>query len=193
MIVPEFMESLTRRWWLVALQGVAAIIFGLAAWVWPGITLGVLVALFGAYVLIDGILALASGASTRSWALILGGIAGIGAGIVTFFFPGITALALLAFIAAWAIMTGLLEIVAGIEFRRAITNEWLVILGGVLSVIFGLILVVHPGAGALAIVWLIGAYAVVIGIIELAFAFRLHGWHDQASHQVRREHGHAAV
>jgi uncharacterized membrane protein HdeD (DUF308 family) len=174
------LDALTQRWWVVALRGVAAVIFGILALVWPGITLGALVLLFGAYALVDGVFALWTAATggpaasgRRPW-LVLEGVAGVAAGILTFVWPGITALALLAVIAAWAFVTGVLEIVAAVRLRREIEGEWLLVLSGVLSVVFGILLIIDPAAGALAVTWLIGAYAIVFGAILLGLATRLY-------------------
>ena len=172
----EAIGELPRHWWVVALRGLAAIVFGILAFIWPGITLAVLVLFFGAYAIVDGGLALYAATRARGehiWGPLLEGIVGIGAGLVAFFWPGITALALLYVIAFWAIFTGVLEVYAAIRMRQVIKNEWALVLSGVVSVLFGILLVVQPGAGALAVVWLIGIYAVVFGIAMLAFAWRL--------------------
>jgi uncharacterized membrane protein HdeD (DUF308 family) len=174
----EAIAELPRYWWLVASRGLAAIIFGILAFVWPGITLQVLILFFSAYVIVDGALELYAATRTRGqhvWASVLEGLVGIAAGLVAFFWPGITALALVVVIAVWAIVTGTMEVIAAVELRRVITNEWFLILSGLLSVAFGVLLLVQPGAGALAIVWLIGAYAVIFGVGMLAFAWRLRG------------------
>lgn len=172
---------LARNWWALALRGLVAVLFGLATFVWPELSLAVLVALFGAYSLVDGILAVvaavrAAGRDTRWWALLLEGALGIGAGIVTFVWPAITTLVLLLLIAVWAIATGVLEIIAAIRLRREITGEWLLALSGVASVLFGLILALRPGEGALVVSWIIGAYAIFFGVVVLALAFRLRSW-----------------
>ena len=169
-------DQLARYWWVVALRGIAAILFGVLAFVWPGITLAVLVILFGAYALVDGILGLIAalrGETQHRLALALEGVVSVVAGLVAFVWPGLTALALLYIIAFWAIVTGALEIFAAVRLRRIITNELGLIIGGVLSVLFGIVLLVAPGAGALAVVFLIGAYAIVFGIALLGLAWRL--------------------
>jgi uncharacterized membrane protein HdeD (DUF308 family) len=171
---------LARNWWVFALRGVLAIVFGVLAFIWPGVTLLILVLLFGAYALVDGILAVIAGIASygrneRWWAELLAGVAGIAFGIVTVVWPGTTALVLLWFIAAWAVVTGVLEIVAAIQLRRVITGEWMMVLSGLLSILVGVLLVLFPGAGALGLTWLIGAYAIVFGIVLLILAFRLRG------------------
>jgi uncharacterized membrane protein HdeD (DUF308 family) len=174
------LEKFSHNWWMFAVRGVAAIIFGVLALIWPGQTLQALVLVFGAYALVDGTFAIfASIASHRYferwWAVLLEGVAGVVIGLMTFFWPGITALVLLYFIAAWALITGVFEIVAAIQLRRVITGEWMLILGGLLSIVFSVLLVVFPGVGAVSVIWLIGIYAVVFGVSEIFFAFRLRG------------------
>jgi uncharacterized membrane protein HdeD (DUF308 family) len=169
-------DDLARHWWVIALRGLAAVLFGVLAFAWPGMTLAVLVLLFGAYALIDGILAVAvaaRGGTDHRWVLGLEGVVGVLAGLATFAFPGLTALVLLYIIAFWAILTGVLEVTAAVRLRRAITNEWGLIIGGVLSVVFGIVLIAAPGAGALAVVFLIGAYAVLFGVTLLTLSWRL--------------------
>jgi uncharacterized membrane protein HdeD (DUF308 family) len=170
---------LARNWWALVLRGLAAILFGVLAFAWPGITLFVLVLFFGAYMLVDGIFAIvaavrAAGEEDRWWLLLIQGILGVLAGLVAIFWPGLTALALLYFIAAWAIVTGIMEIVAAIRLRREIEGEWALALSGALSVLFGVLLVVLPApAGLLSLVWLIGAYAVATGVLLLILGFRV--------------------
>lgn len=173
------MLVIARNWWAIALRGVIAILFGLAAFFWPGLTLFALVFLFGAYALIDGILSLiaafrAAEHHTRWWPLLIVGLAGIAAGLLTFFYPGVTAIALLYIIAAWAIITGIFQIIAAFQLRREIANEWLLGLSGLAAVIFGILAMVMPRARALAIVWLIGIYAIIFGLLQLGLAYRLH-------------------
>ena len=168
----------SRNWWVFVLRGVLAILFGIVAWVWPGLTVSALVILFGAYAFVNGIFAVFAGIASfgenrRWWAELLVGIAGIILGILTFFWPGVTALALLYLIAAWAIVSGVFEIGAAIELRKAIDNEWLLGIGGVVSVIFGLILIFFPGSGAISLVWVIGIYAIIFGVLLIALGFRL--------------------
>jgi len=174
------LEKFTQNWWMYAVRGVVAVIFGVLALIWPGQTLQALVLVFGAYALVDGIFAIFAGIAShryfeRWWAVLLEGIVGVVIGLLTFFWPNITALVLLYFIAGWALITGIFEIVAAIQLRSVITGEWMMILGGLLSIIFGILLFVFPGAGAVSLVWLIGIYAVVFGISEIFFAFRLRG------------------
>jgi uncharacterized membrane protein HdeD (DUF308 family) len=175
-LVKERLASiLSRGWWLLLLRGIVAIAFGVLTWSQPGISLAVLVLVFGAYSMADGILgiwtAVAGGEHHEHWwVLLLGGLLGVG--ILTFFAPGVTALALLFYIAMWAIGTGVLEIVAAIRLRKEIDGEWMLILAGLASVVFGVLLMAQPGAGALALLWLIGSYAIVFGVLLVLLAFK---------------------
>ena len=169
----------TSSWWALVLRGLAAIAFGVLAFVWPQITLTALVFLWGAYALVDGAFAIAAGVKShgenkRWWVLLLEGILGVAAGLVAFLVPGITALALLILIAAWAMVTGAFEIAAAIQLRKYIKGEWLLALAGVASVLFALALLFNPAAGALAVVWLIGAYSIVFGVLLIVLGVRLH-------------------
>ena len=172
------LNLMAQNWWALALRGLVAVLFGIAAFIWPGITLWALVMLFGAYALVDGTFALVA-AFTRSvdrqrwWALLFEGIAGIGIGILTFIWPKLTAIGLLYLIAFWAILTGVFEIITAIRLRREITGEWLMALIGALSIVFGVLLVAHPVAGALSVVWMIGAFVLAMGVLMIALAFRL--------------------
>ena len=174
----EAVGDLPRQWWLVALRGITAIVFGILAFIWPGITLSVLILFFGAYAVVDGVLALYVATRSRGQhvsASVLEGIVGIAAGLIAFFWPGITALVLLILISVWAIVTGVMEVIAGVELRHVIKNEWSLVLSGVISAVFGILLLVQPGTGALAVVWLIGLYAVIFGIGMLSLAWQLRG------------------
>ena len=171
------LHTLAANWWALALRGLVAVLFGLLTFFLPGITLVTLVLLFGAYALVDGVFNVIAffRVASHQWALLIEGVIGIIAGVLTFAWPAITAIVLLYVIAFWAILTGIFEIVAGIRLRKVITNEWLLLVMGVFSFLFGLLILFAPGAGALAIVLWIGAYALVFGIFLLALAFRLRG------------------
>jgi uncharacterized membrane protein HdeD (DUF308 family) len=172
------MIELSLDWRSVGLRGIAGVAFGVITLLWPGLTITALLLLFGVYALVDGFAHLVA-AYTRGQAhesrrvLIVEGLAGVIGGIVVLVWPGITALALLHVIAAWAIITGAIRIMAALQLRREIPNEWFLVLGGAFSVIFGIILVAAPVAGALAITWLIGFYALLFGFMLLALAWRL--------------------
>ena len=172
---------LTRNWGWIALRGAVAILFGLLTLFKPGITLATLIMLFGAYALIDGIFMVVSAIANRHgeprWGtLLVGGLLGIAAGIATYTWPGLTAMVLLAVIAAWAIMMGIFEVAAAIRLRKQLDGEWALILAGLLSVAFGVFLVVRPAAGALAVVLWIGVYALISGIVLLSLGLRLRSW-----------------
>jgi uncharacterized membrane protein HdeD (DUF308 family) len=173
-------NSLAHNWWAVALRGVLAILFGLVAFFMPTIAFLSLVLLFGAYALVDGIFAIVTGIrhrqeESRWWVLVLEGLVGIAAGVITFVFPPATALALVYVIAAWSLVTGVLEMIAAVRLRKEITGEWMLFLTGVLSVIVGLGMAIFPGPAAIAIVWVIASYAIVFGVLMLILAFRLRG------------------
>lgn len=173
-------EAASRHWWLVVLRGVIAVLFGVLAWVWPGITLLALVIMWGIYSIADGVLSFVTAFRWRDsgkplWPLIVIGIAGIAAGVVAFAWPQITALVLLMFIAAWAIVMGIFQIVTAIRIRKEIDNEWLLGLSGLVSVIFGVLMIASPGAGAVAVIWIIGLYAVFFGVLLIALGFKLKG------------------
>jgi uncharacterized membrane protein HdeD (DUF308 family) len=170
-------HALAKNWWLLLLRGIAAIIFGVLAFAWPGLTLLTLIMVYGAFALVDGVLAIiaavTSGAPAPRWWLAIVGLLGIATGLLMFLMPGLTALVLLYFIAGWAIATGVFQIVGAIRLRKEIDNEWFLILAGIVSVLFGVGVMMAPGAGALALVWVIGTYAVIMGILLVALAFRL--------------------
>ena len=174
-------NALASQWSTLAIRGVFALAFGILSFVWPAITLKALVLLWGIYALLDGGIAFIGGLRTRVWSLLLVGVLGIVAGIVTFRYPGLTALILLYVIAAWAIATGALAIYIALRLRKEITNEWVLVLAGVLSVAFGVLLIANPGSGALSVVFIIGAYAVLFGILLLTLAFKLKGLPDRVA------------
>ncbi len=175
----DAVRMLQKSWWLVVLRGIFAIIFGILALVWPGVTLLVLIIFFGAYSLVDGVAGVIRAISARRslprwWLVLLSGLAGIAVGVITFAWPGITAFALLILIGVWAIVLGIFEIGAGIEGRKVVSDHWWLIVSGVLAVIFGILLLALPVAGALAIVWLIGVFAILEGIVFVFAGFKLH-------------------
>jgi uncharacterized membrane protein HdeD (DUF308 family) len=171
-------ETLKRHWWVPVIRGIAAIVFGIIAFVYPGITIATLVLFFGAWVLIDGIFRVVGAIGHRAsdpdwgWHIVIG-IVGIIVGLLTFHAPQITALALIIYIAAWALMIGATEIAFAIKLRREIKGEWFLILMGLASIVFAILLLWNPIAGAAAVIWLIAWYAVVLGILAIFFGFRL--------------------
>ncbi len=183
----NLLSRLAEDWWVFLVRGIAAIILGICAFVWPGLTLAVLVLLFAAYVLIDGIFGLVYALRNRKrlnhpWIWVLEAVLGIAVGLLTFFLPGVTALVLLMFIAAWAIVGGILRIIAAFELRKQITGEWLLITGGALSVVFGVLLVTMPGAGLVTVIWLIGFYSILFGVTLVFLATRLQRERSVISH-----------
>jgi uncharacterized membrane protein HdeD (DUF308 family) len=173
------LHALARNWWLVLLRGICALLFGVLAFVMPGVTLFTLVLLYGVYAMADGLLALAAavmgGAAAPRWWLAVVGLLGIAAGAVTFLYPVMTATLLLLFIAGWAIAMGAMQIIGAIRLRKEIDNEWFLIGSGVVSILFGLILIMQPGAGALALLFVIGTYAIIHGVILISLSLRLRG------------------
>lgn len=169
---------LPMRWWAIMLRGLLGILLGIVAFFMPVATLLALVYLFGAYVFFDGVFNLmAAWRHTNGqkpwWALLLSGIAGIGAAAISFVWPGLTALALVYVVSAWALITGGLQIAAAVKLRKEIEGEWLLALSGLLSIALGFLLVFLPEAGAIGLVWYLGAYAVVFGILMVALSWRL--------------------
>ena len=171
-------ETLKRHWWVPVIRGIAAIVFGIIAFVYPGLTIATLVLFFGAWVLIDGIFRIVGAIGHRAsdsdwgWQLVIG-LLGIVVGLLTFHAPQITALALVIYVAAWALMIGASEIAAAVKLRREIKGEWFLILMGLASIVFAILLLWNPVAGAAAVIWLIAWYAVVLGVLAIFFGFRL--------------------
>ena len=183
-------DILSRYWWMTLFRGVIWILFGVLVFTQPVLSLLTLTLLFGWFALIDGIAHVVSAIGGRSdnehwWVLLLAGLFGIGIGALTIFNPAVTALALLFYIAIWAIATGLLEVVTAIRLRHEIEGESWMILSGVLSIAFGALLMARPGAGVLAVLWLIGAYAMAFGAILIVLAFRARGFLNRAAAPIR--------
>jgi uncharacterized membrane protein HdeD (DUF308 family) len=169
-----------RTWGGLALRGMVAIMFGILALARPGITVHGLVYLFGAFAFIDGIFALGASANVaqmqgRWWPLLMVGFAGILVGVLSFAKPAATAVGLVYYIAVWAVVTGILEVAAAFRLRKVVQGEWTLAVGGLLSIAFGIIIVARPAAGMVSLVWLIGAYAIIFGALEIGLAFRLRG------------------
>jgi uncharacterized membrane protein HdeD (DUF308 family) len=171
-------DLLSRYWWVLALRGAIAVIFGMLVFIWPWITLATLVLFFGAYVLMDGVFSIIHGIGgwkerDDRWFLLLEGLLGVGVGISTYRAPGITATGLLLYIAAWSLAMGILKIATAIRLRKVIKNEWWLASGGVASILFAMLLMWFPDAGALGLLWLIASYAFIFGVILLAVGFKL--------------------
>jgi uncharacterized membrane protein HdeD (DUF308 family) len=163
---------------LLLIRGIIGVAIGIVAFAWPAITIAALVIIFGLYALIDGVTNLMLGltrraAHGRSWVHALQGIVGIAAGVLTFIWPGVTALVLVLFIASWAIVTGVIEVVAAIKLRKEITGEWLLALSGLLSIAFGVLVLAFPLAGAVGISWVLGAYAMIGGFVLIMLGVKL--------------------
>jgi uncharacterized membrane protein HdeD (DUF308 family) len=171
------LHALAKNWWLILLRGLCAIIFGALAFIWPGITLLTLVLFYGIFALTDGVFAVAAaisgGTPAPRWWLALVGAVGIGVGIATLLWPGMTAMALLLFIAAWAIATGIMQIIGAINLRKEIDDEWFLVASGVLSLLFGCVLALQPGVGALSLILVIGTFAIFFGVLQVSLALRL--------------------
>jgi uncharacterized membrane protein HdeD (DUF308 family) len=171
--------ELGRSWWMFLLRGIAAIVFSILTFGNPALSLATLVLLFGAYALVDGAFGAVTAIRARhdrdDWGvLLLGGLVGIGVGVLTLFYaPDITAVALLFYVAIWAVAMGVLEVVTAIRLRKFIQGEWLLGLAGIASVVFGVLLMTRPAAGALSLMWAIAAYAAGLGVVLVALSFRV--------------------
>ncbi len=171
------LDGLARNWWAILLRGILAVLFGVLAFLWPGITLLTLILLYGGFAFADGVLSLIAavrgGSPTPRWWLVVVGLMGIAVGVLTLFLPVVTGFVLLMFIAAWAVVTGAMQVYGAIKLRDEIEGEWWLIASGLLSILFGIMLVAWPGAGALAMVLVIGSFAIVYGALMIGFALRL--------------------
>lgn len=172
-------------WWMLLLRGIFLVLFGILFATWPGVAVFTFVVFFGAFALIHGLMAVIGSIANRAgnedwWLVLLEGIVSIVIGILTFGWPGLTGLVLAYFIAAWAVIMGILRIYGAIKLRKEIDGEWLLILGGVISLLFGIFVFTRPLAGALAIAWIIGVYAIVFGILGIALSFRVRSWQKKA-------------
>jgi uncharacterized membrane protein HdeD (DUF308 family) len=167
-----------KHWWQIALRGFLALIFGILVLAWPGVALAILAIIFGAYVFVDGIFTLVAavnykaGAGRRTW-LFIRGIVGIIVGLITLFWPAITELALVLLIGAWALVTGVMELNFAFRANQNSAIKWLFAISGILSIILGILLLVRPIIGMFVIIWVIGAYAVLAGILLIILGFRL--------------------
>lgn len=167
------------NWWAMALRGLFAVLFGITALVWPAITVATVIVLFGVFALLEGIfgiVALLFGGGKREWGVqLVEGIVSIAAGLIALLWPGITVAAFVFLIAAWAVLSGVFQVVMAIRLRQEITNEWLLGLGGVLSVLLGVLFFARPAVGVLSSVWVLGLYAILFGVALLVLGFRLRG------------------
>jgi uncharacterized membrane protein HdeD (DUF308 family) len=178
MAIETLIGQLRGNWSWFALRGLAAIVFGALALIWPGLTLVILTLVWGAYALTDGTFELIGAVRMRErgrpiWPMVLAGLVGIAAGIFAIVRPGMSAIVLLTCIAAWALVTGVLQMAAAIQFRKAIDNEWLIVISGLLSVVFGALMLMIPGTGALAVVRIIAVYALVFGGLFVALGYQI--------------------
>ncbi len=180
----SLLDAMARSWWTFVVRGVLMVLFGIAAILWPGLTFSSMLVLFGVFAIAQGLVSVIEGfrgTDRTRWSSIVSGILSVAIGVAVFVWPGLTALALLYFIAAWAIITGVIEIAAAISLRDQIEDEWLIAIGGVLSVIIGLYLAAFPGTGALGLTWLIGAYAIGFGVLLAVVGIRLRSWRGSSA------------
>ncbi|KGG93281.1 membrane protein [Comamonas thiooxydans] len=176
--IPSMSIMLHRSWWVLLLRGAAAIIFGVLTWMQPAASAAALVLVFGAYVFVDGLLGIYTAIkscqqSRHWWVVLLWGLTGVVVGVLTVINPAITALVLTIYIGVWALMTGVLQIVAALRLRKEIQGEWVLVLGGLLSVLFGIFVLMQPGAGMMAMLWVLATYAVIFGVLMVILAFKI--------------------
>jgi uncharacterized membrane protein HdeD (DUF308 family) len=174
-------ETLLHAWWMLALRGVIAIVFGALALMWPGLTLLALIILFAAYAMAGGVVWVIGAVRHRRtdrywWIPLLFGLLSIGAGVIALVYPTLTALALVLLMGANAVVSGVIDIVLAIRLRRHIPNEFLLVLVGVVSLAFGIMVLMFPAGGALALVWLVSAYAILAGVLFVALSLRVRTW-----------------
>lgn len=172
------LSLLSRHWWILALRGLLAVVFGVLALAWPSTAVRVLVILFAIYALVDGLFSLLSALARRPrrggwWLLLIEAVAGIAAGVLAFIWPEVTALALLYLIAAWAILTGVMELVAAMRLRKQVEGEWILGLAGVVSIVIGLLLALRPDSGLILMVWFVGAFAILFGVLLIVLSVQL--------------------
>ncbi|MDS1269996.1 HdeD family acid-resistance protein [Lipingzhangella sp. LS1_29] len=182
------LDLLADRWWALVIRGVAALVFGILALVWPELTLVVLVILVGVFFLVDGVFlvtgAISGAAQGHRWLPVFQGVLSLIFGGLVLLWPEVSALVLLMFIAAWALATGVVQIVTALRLRRELTGEWLLVLSGLLSVLFGIALLVWPAVGAIAVAWLIGCYVIVLGVMWFVLGLQLRRIRRQEKHQL---------
>ena len=176
--IPSMSIMLHRSWWVLLLRGAAAIIFGVLTWMQPAASAAALVLVFGAYVFVDGLPGIYTAIKSRQqsrhwWVVLLWGLTGVVVGVLTVINPAITALVLTIYIGVWALMTGVLQIVAALRLRKEIQGEWVLVLGGLLSVLFGIFVLMQPGAGMMAMLWVLATYAVIFGVLMVILAFKI--------------------
>jgi uncharacterized membrane protein HdeD (DUF308 family) len=177
------LEAMSHNWGALAFRGAVAILFGIVAFLWPGVTIGVLVFLVAAFALVEGVINIVAGLRARErWALAEGIVSVLFGIVIVVVGPAWTALALLYLVAAWAILTGIARIVAAVQLRRVLSNEWLLIASGAASLIFGLIAAIFPGAGILALLWFVAAWSIVLGVFLLVLALQLRQLAHRLSH-----------
>jgi len=179
--MPETQQD-SRLWGGLALRGLTAILFGMLALARPGATVLALVYLFGAFAFMDGLFALVAAIKLarlggRWWPMLLVGVVGVGVGVVSFANPKVTAVVWIYYIALWALMTGIFEVIAAIQLRKVIEGEWMLAVSGVLSIVFAFLIGTRPGVGLLSLTWVIGAYAIVLGALMIGLGVRIRGEH----------------
>jgi uncharacterized membrane protein HdeD (DUF308 family) len=187
--------ALARWWWTFILRGVLAIVFGIVAFLVPQLGIAVLIGLFAAWALVDGVTSVFAGwrlrGSARSWWLqLLEGVVSIAAGVSALVLPpDVIASLLVVIIGAWSVVTGIFEIVMAVRLRQEIKGEFWLGLAGVASILFGIVLVLFPAAGALTLVWLIGSFAIAFGVLLVILGWRLRGIHELGKLDAARDYG----